>query len=136
MAKPWVLVVEDNDVTRALAEDRLGVAGYAVVACPSGEEGIAWLATGRPNLILMDFTLPGQDGLAPTRRLVELPADRSGPRAPGWARGAPSRCPCPPTADRPAPPSPRPACLPRRRGPAAPTAKPVRHRVIGARNEA
>lgn len=48
MAKPWVLVVEDNAVTREMAEDRLGVAGYAVVAGPSREEGIAWLATGRP----------------------------------------------------------------------------------------
>ena len=49
MGKPRVLVVEESDVNRELVEDLLGVAGYAVVACPSGEEGIAWLATGRPK---------------------------------------------------------------------------------------
>ena len=73
MAKTTVLVIEDNDVNRELVEDLLGVAGYAVVACPTGEEALAWLAMNRPDLILMDINLPGQDGLALTRQLKARP---------------------------------------------------------------
>ena len=73
MAKPTVLLIEDNDVNRELVEDLLGVAGYAVVAYPSGEEGMAWLAGNRPDLILMDINLPGQDGLALARQIKSRP---------------------------------------------------------------
>ncbi len=73
MATATILVIEDNDVNRELVEDLLSVAGHAVVACPSGEEGLAWLATARPDLILMDVNLPGQDGLTLTRRIKARP---------------------------------------------------------------
>ncbi len=73
MPKTTVLVVEDNDVNRELVEDLLCVAGYAVVACPTGEEAMAWLAANRPDLILMDINLPGQDGLALTRQIKAGP---------------------------------------------------------------
>lgn len=69
MAMVTVLVVEDNDVNRELVEDLLSVAGYAVVACPTGEEAMTWLSANRPDLILMDINLPGQDGLALTREI-------------------------------------------------------------------
>lgn len=50
-------------------EDLLALAGYAVAAFPSGEEGLEWLASHTPALILMDINLPGRDGLALTREI-------------------------------------------------------------------
>ena len=73
MAKPTVLVLEDNDSNRELVEDLLQVAGYHVVGCPSGEEATAWLAANRPDLILMDINLPGLDGLALTQQIKGRP---------------------------------------------------------------
>jgi CheY-like chemotaxis protein len=73
MAKPRVLVVEDNDANRELVEDLLHVAGYEVVSCASGEEGVAWLGANRPDLILMDVNLPGQDGVSLTRQIKARP---------------------------------------------------------------
>lgn len=69
MARHTVLVVEDNDANRELVEDLLQVAGYEVAACPSGEEAMAWLGAHRPDLILMDINLPGQDGAVLTRQI-------------------------------------------------------------------
>jgi CheY-like chemotaxis protein len=69
MTNPVILLVEDNDANRELAEDLLRLAGYEVVACPSGEEAMAWLLASRPDLILMDVNLPGQDGVSLTRQI-------------------------------------------------------------------
>jgi len=74
MAKPTVLVVEDNEVNRELVEELLGMAGHTVVACTTGEEAMAWLAEHRPDLILMDINLPGEDGLTLTRAIKARPA--------------------------------------------------------------
>ena len=73
MPNGTVLLVEDNDVSRELVEDMLGVAGYAVVACPTGEQAMAWLSTNLPDLILMDINLPGTDGLTLTRQIKARP---------------------------------------------------------------
>ncbi len=73
MAKHTVLVVEDNDTNRELVEDLLQVAGYDVVGCPSGEEAMAWLGSNRPDLVLMDINLPGQDGLVFARLIKARP---------------------------------------------------------------
>jgi CheY-like chemotaxis protein len=73
MPKATVLVVEDNDANRELVEDLLHMSGYAVVGFPSGEEGMAWLEAHRPDLVLVDINLPGQDGLALMRHLKARP---------------------------------------------------------------
>ncbi|HYB73393.1 MAG TPA: response regulator [Candidatus Sulfotelmatobacter sp.] len=73
MHNATVLVVEDNEVNRELVEDLLAVAGYAVVACPTGEQAMAWLSTNLPDLILMDINLPGEDGLTLTRHIKARP---------------------------------------------------------------
>ena len=73
MPRQTILIVEDNDANRELLEDLLGATGYSVVAFGSGEEALAWLAGHRPDLILMDINLPGQDGLALTRQIKARP---------------------------------------------------------------
>jgi CheY-like chemotaxis protein len=55
-----VLVVEDNDDVRELAESVLGMAGYAVLAAASGEQALDLLRQGaRVDLLFTDVIMPG-----------------------------------------------------------------------------
>jgi PAS domain S-box-containing protein len=59
-SKPCVLVVEDNDDVRELAESVLGMAGYAVLAAASGEQALALLREGaQVDLLFTDVIMPG-----------------------------------------------------------------------------
>jgi PAS domain S-box-containing protein len=59
-SKPCVLVVEDNDDVRELAESVLGMAGYAVLAAASGEQALEMLRQGaRVDLLFTDVIMPG-----------------------------------------------------------------------------
>ena len=59
-SKPCVLVVEDNDDVRELAESVLGMAGYAVLAAASGEQALTLLRDGaRVDLLFTDVIMPG-----------------------------------------------------------------------------
>ena len=56
--------------------DLLESAGIAVAQVPSAEEALARIGAARPDLVLIDLTLPGMDGLEATRRLKDDPATR------------------------------------------------------------
>jgi PAS domain S-box-containing protein len=59
-SKPCVLVVEDNDDVRELAESVLEMAGYAVLSAASGEQALALLREGaRVDLLFTDVIMPG-----------------------------------------------------------------------------
>jgi PAS domain S-box-containing protein len=64
-----VLVVEDEADTRTLVEVVLARAGAAVQAAGSVEEALAMVRRGRPDLIVSDLGMPGEDGYALLRRL-------------------------------------------------------------------
>jgi CheY-like chemotaxis protein len=68
-----ILIVEDNPANLLLARSVLQRSGYRTVDTSSAEEAWAWLRTARPDLILMDVQLPGQDGLSLTRQLKADP---------------------------------------------------------------
>lgn len=70
--KPLVLVVEDHDDTRFMLEYLLDRRGCQVVIAKDGEMAVRVAENTRPDLILMDATLPRLDGLAATRRIREL----------------------------------------------------------------
>jgi len=58
--KPCILVVEDNEDVRELAESMLDSAGYAVVSAPSGEEALVLLEGERDiDLVFTDVMMPG-----------------------------------------------------------------------------
>jgi two-component system, cell cycle response regulator DivK len=64
-----VLVVEDNMLNLELVTDLLEATGHLVCQARTAEEGLRLAQTASPDVILMDLSLPGMDGLAATRAL-------------------------------------------------------------------
>ncbi len=73
-ASPRILVVDDNEAGQLLVCSVLQLQGFRVESAGSAAEVLERLSAHRPDLILMDVQLPGQDGLALTRQLKEDPA--------------------------------------------------------------
>ena len=74
--KKIVLVVEDNALNLELVTDLLEAAGYTVCHAITADEAFRAAFELSPDLILMDVSLPGLDGLAATRVLKTDPATR------------------------------------------------------------
>ena len=68
-----VLLVEDTEDNRFMLKRLLEMSGYTVIEARNGEEAVHVAEEERPNLILMDLSLPIIDGLAATRRIRGLP---------------------------------------------------------------
>jgi CheY-like chemotaxis protein len=64
-----ILLVEDNPANQMLIEAVLQDRGYVINLAGSADEALASIQAMRPDLILMDIQLPGEDGLSLTRRL-------------------------------------------------------------------
>ena len=76
-AKPLILVVEDFDDAREMYRDYLEFSGFRVETARDGREAIDKTRKLRPDLVLMDLSLPGLDGWEATRLLKAAP-DTSG----------------------------------------------------------
>jgi CheY-like chemotaxis protein len=75
MAVRRVLVVDDDDAIREVAEVALGiVGGWDVVAASSGAECVRRAGEVEPEAILLDVMMPGMDGPTTVERLREDPA--------------------------------------------------------------
>jgi len=74
--KKRILVVEDNLLNLELVTDLLEADGFIVCHAHTAEEGFRAARELSPDLILMDLSLPGLDGLAATRALKTDPATR------------------------------------------------------------
>ena len=74
MMQPLILIVEDNEANQLLESAVLELEGFAVVLAGSAPEALDVLRSMTPDLILMDFQLPGLDGLSLTRQLKDDPA--------------------------------------------------------------
>jgi two-component system cell cycle sensor histidine kinase/response regulator CckA len=65
-----ILLVEDEDMVRAVADRALTRAGYQVTACPDGEAGLAAIANGGTfDIVVSDVVMPGMDGPAMARAI-------------------------------------------------------------------
>lgn len=71
-----VLLVEDNEDNRIVYSTILRHFGYAVTEALNGEEGIAKAHSEKPDLILMDISIPIIDGWEATQVLKHDPATR------------------------------------------------------------
>src|SRR5262245_20489090 len=64
-----ILIVEDNEMNRDMLSRRLERKGYQVAIAVDGQEGVNKAKADKPDLILMDMSLPVLDGWEATRRL-------------------------------------------------------------------
>jgi len=71
MPHEWVLIVEDDDGLRSLLSDELQDAGLETHTAPSAEEAKAVLKERRPALVISDIRLPGADGMALLREVLQ-----------------------------------------------------------------
>ncbi|MCA9635130.1 MAG: response regulator [Myxococcales bacterium] len=66
---PTILLVEDNPLSADMLSRRLRRKGYNVLTAADGEEGIKLANENKPDLILMDMSLPRKDGWSTTQEL-------------------------------------------------------------------
>jgi CheY-like chemotaxis protein len=59
-----ILIVEDDDDSRAFLATFLRAEGYSVTTAANGEEALAVALQQHPRLILLDLMMPGMDGFA------------------------------------------------------------------------
>jgi len=69
-----ILVVEDNVFNRDLIRRFLEPEGFEVVVAHDGADGLARAVADKPDLVLMDMSLPVVDGWEATRRMKADPA--------------------------------------------------------------
>ena len=71
-----ILLVEDEDMVRAVAERALAREGYEIVTAADGEEGLEHVTDGgRFDLVVSDVVMPGMDGPAMARELRKIAPD-------------------------------------------------------------
>jgi CheY-like chemotaxis protein len=74
-----VLLVEDNEDNRTIYSTVLRHLGFHVIEAVDGVEAVALARSERPDLILMDISIPRMDGWEATRVLREDPSTRDIP---------------------------------------------------------
>ena len=77
MAK--ILLVEDNEMNRDMLSRRLQRRGHEVLVAVDGQQGVEVARRERPQLILMDMSLPILDGWEATRQLKADDGTRATP---------------------------------------------------------
>jgi len=71
-----ILLVEDNEDNRIIYATALRFAGYEVVEAVTGTEGVQCARTARPDLVLMDISVPELDGWEATAVIKADPLTR------------------------------------------------------------
>jgi CheY-like chemotaxis protein len=71
--KVKILLVEDNEMNRDMLSRRLMRGGYEIVMAVDGQQAVDMASSEKPDLILMDMSLPVIDGWEATRRVKSNP---------------------------------------------------------------
>lgn len=64
-----ILVIDDNPEIVDLLVTCLREEGYGVLGALTGDDGLRLITTSRPDLVLLDITLPGMDGIEVLKRI-------------------------------------------------------------------
>ena len=71
------MIIDDDSDVRAFLADSLEGLGYSVVEAEDGEAGLKELAISTPNLILIDYAMPGMNGAevgrAARKQIADVP---------------------------------------------------------------
>ena len=79
MAIQKILVVDDSPTERYFLSDILIKHGFSVSTAENGEEALLKVKADRPQLILMDVVMPGQNGFQVTRAISRNPETQDVP---------------------------------------------------------
>jgi CheY-like chemotaxis protein len=71
-----ILYVEDNEDNIFMLKNRLARAGHTVVIATDGAQGVAMAVSERPDMVLMDLSLPVLGGWEATRQIKAAPETR------------------------------------------------------------
>ncbi len=79
MTPAHILVVDDSPTDRHFLADLLTRHGYSVTTADNGESALLQMRSKRPDLVLMDVVMPGQNGFHATREIARDPATQGLP---------------------------------------------------------
>lgn len=73
-----VFVIDDTDHVRHMLVQMLELSGFDVVGqAASGEEAVRQLGKTNPQVVVVDYKMPGMDGLSTTRAIKEARPDQA-----------------------------------------------------------
>ena len=79
MAIQKILIVDDSATDRQFLTEMLSKKGFKVATAESAEDAMLKVKQSRPDLVLMDIVLPGQNGFQATRALTRDESTKSIP---------------------------------------------------------
>jgi len=79
VAKPKILVIEDEPDILEVIQYNLEREGAKVITCRNGEQGLSRIRTDNPDLVVLDLMLPGMDGVEVCRQVKADPVTRDIP---------------------------------------------------------
>lgn len=71
---PTLLIVDDEEIVRDTVADSLQGSGYVILRAPSGEAALEMVRAIKVDLIILDYAMPGLNGLQVVQRLKAEPA--------------------------------------------------------------
>ena len=69
VGRPLVLIVDDDVELRTMLREYLANEQFDVEACADGSAALRWLDRQRPDIVLLDVTMPGPNGFEVLKRL-------------------------------------------------------------------
>ena len=71
-----ILVIDDDPDVRAFISESLAEQGYRVTDASDGKSGLSAFAAGRPDLVVLDFIMPGLSGADVASRILSTRPDQ------------------------------------------------------------
>ncbi len=71
-----ILLIDDDVDYHVILSRHLTLAGHEVITASTGSEGLAAVERHRPDVVLLDYSLPSMDGLEVCRQMRQDPANR------------------------------------------------------------